>query len=117
MTLNARWAFFSEKKHNIGWGGACGRMTLNARSWYAACGERQSVFLGTKPKRVVVCNQVSNYAKTLKGEYSTEISFSAGSLTALNARWAFFSEKKNNMGWSGACGRVTLNARYTFFAK
>ena len=30
----------------------------------------QSVFLGTKPERTVVCNQSSNYAKTLKGEYS-----------------------------------------------
>ena len=34
----------------------------------------QSVFLGTKPKRTVVCNQSSNYAKTLKGEYSAAIS-------------------------------------------
>ena len=34
----------------------------------------QSVFLGTKPKRTVVCNQSSNYAKTLKGKYSTQIS-------------------------------------------
>ena len=33
----------------------------------------------------------------------------------LNARWAFFNEKKNNIGWSGARGRVTLNARCAFF--
>ena len=31
------------------------------------------VFFGTKPKRTVVRNQSSNYAKTLKGEYSVEI--------------------------------------------
>ena len=35
----------------------------------------KSVFFGTKPKRTVVRNQFSNYAKTLKGEYSAEISF------------------------------------------
>ena len=34
----------------------------------------QSVFLGTKPKQTVVCNQSSNYARTLKGEYSAAIS-------------------------------------------
>ena len=33
-----------------------------------------SVFLGTKPKRTVVCNQSSNYDKTLEGEYSAAIS-------------------------------------------
>ena len=31
-------------------------------------------FFGTKPKRTVVCSQSSNYAKTLKGEYSAEVS-------------------------------------------
>ena len=35
----------------------------------------------------------------------------------LNARWAFFSEKKNHIGWGGACGRMTLNARWIFLAK
>ena len=34
----------------------------------------QSVYFDTKPKRTVVCNQSSNYAKTLKGEYSAAIS-------------------------------------------
>ena len=40
MTLNAGWAFFSEKKNNIGWGGACGRMTLNAK--WAICSEKNN---------------------------------------------------------------------------
>ena len=45
----------------------------------------QSVFLGTKPKRTVACNQPSNYSKTLKGEYSAEISFPF--VRTLNGRW------------------------------
>ena len=35
----------------------------------------------------------------------------------LNARWGFFSEMKNNMGEGRACGRMNLNARWAFFAK
>ena len=34
----------------------------------------KSVFLGTEFKRTVLRNPSSNYAKTLKGEYSTEVS-------------------------------------------
>ena len=45
----------------------------------------QSVFLGTKPKRTVVCNQSFNYAKTLKGEYSAAINLPL--VPDVNGRW------------------------------
>ena len=45
----------------------------------------KSVFLGTKPKRTVVCSQSSNYAKTLTAESSAEIS--------LPLKSAFFGTK------------------------
>ena len=35
----------------------------------------------------------------------------------LFAGWAFFSEKKNNIGWSAAIGRLTLFARWAFFSE
>ena len=34
----------------------------------------KSVFLVSKPKRTVLCNQPSNYAETLESEYSAAIS-------------------------------------------
>ena len=34
---------------------------------------------------------------------------------ALNASWAFVDKKKIHIGWSGASGRLTLNAGWAFF--
>ena len=35
----------------------------------------------------------------------------------LFARWAFLSEKKNNMGWSAAFEPITILARWAFFSE
>ena len=35
----------------------------------------------------------------------------------LFARWGFFNEKKNNIEWGGASGRMTLSAKWAFFIK
>ena len=48
-------------------------------------------------------------------EKKNHIGWSGGGRMTLNARWTFFTKHKHNIGWSGACGRMTLNARWAFF--
>ena len=50
-------------------------MGLGSQKWLGSPAALQSVFLGMKPKRPVVCNQPSYYAETLKAHTALQSDF------------------------------------------